>query len=101
MVDYMEEERNNKIAEEALKYLWKHEPHALDKFKKLYENSGVKAPLSWIVSNKPWDEWSKEERIELIKIYEYDMNYMVSFKNRNDKDVKHLLITNYKLNTEV
>ena len=36
-----------------------------------------------------------------FNIYEYDMNYMVSFKNRNDKDVKHLLITNYKLNTEV
>lgn len=32
-----------------------------------------------------------------FNIYEYNMNYMVSFKNRNDKDVKHLLITNYKL----
>ena len=30
-------------------------------------------------------------------ILEYDMNYMVSFKNRNDRDVRHLLITNYKL----
>ena len=30
-------------------------------------------------------------------IFTYDMNYMVSFKNRNDKDVKHLLITNYGL----
>ena len=30
-------------------------------------------------------------------IFEYDMNYMVSFKNRNDREVKHLLITNYKL----
>lgn len=30
-------------------------------------------------------------------ILEYDMNYMVSFKNRNDRDVKHLLITNYEL----
>ncbi len=36
-----------------------------------------------------------------FNIYEYDMNYMVSFKNRNDKDVKHLLITNYKLRNEV
>ena len=33
-------------------------------------------------------------------IYEYDMNYMVSFKNRNDRDVKHLLITNYELKKE-
>ena len=30
-------------------------------------------------------------------VFEYDMNYMVSFKNRNDRDVEHLLITNYKL----
>ena len=28
-------------------------------------------------------------------IYEYDKNYLVSFKNRNIKDAKHLLITNY------
>lgn len=28
-------------------------------------------------------------------IYEYDMNYVVSFKNRNKKNVEHLLITNY------
>lgn len=33
-------------------------------------------------------------------IYEYDMNYMVSFKNRNERDVKHLLITNYSLQME-
>ena len=30
-------------------------------------------------------------------IYEYNKNYMVSFKNRNEKDVKHLLITNYEI----
>ena len=30
-------------------------------------------------------------------VYEYDKNYNVSFKNRNDKEVRHLLITNYKL----
>lgn len=29
--------------------------------------------------------------------YEYDKNYLVSFKNRNEKDVKHLLVTNYKI----
>ena len=34
-----------------------------------------------------------------FNIYEYDKNYMVSFKNRNEKDVKHLLITNYTLET--
>lgn len=34
-----------------------------------------------------------------FNIYEYDMNYSVSFKNRNNKEVKHLLITNYPLNT--
>ena len=32
-----------------------------------------------------------------FNIYEYDKNYMVSFKNRNNKDVKHLLITNYSI----
>lgn len=30
-------------------------------------------------------------------IYEYEKNYLVSFKNRNAKDVKHLLITNYRI----
>lgn len=30
-------------------------------------------------------------------VYEYDKNYLVSFKNRNAKDVKHLLITNYRI----
>ena len=32
-----------------------------------------------------------------FNIYEYDKNYLVSFKNRNSKDVKHLLITNYEI----
>ena len=32
-----------------------------------------------------------------FNVIEYDMNYMVSFKNRNDRDVQHLLITNYKV----
>lgn len=32
-----------------------------------------------------------------FNIYEYDKNYLVSFKNRNAKDVKHLLVTNYKI----
>lgn len=30
-------------------------------------------------------------------MYEYDKNYMVSFKNRNNKGAKHLLITNYSI----
>ena len=33
-------------------------------------------------------------------IYEYDKNYLVSFKNRNNKNVKHLLITNYFIGEE-
>ena len=32
-----------------------------------------------------------------FNIYKYDKNYLVSFKNRNNKDVKHLLITNYEI----
>lgn len=36
-----------------------------------------------------------EELYQDYYIYEYNKNYMVSFKNRNDKEVKHLLITNY------
>jgi len=30
-------------------------------------------------------------------IFEYDKNYLVSFKNRNTKEAKHLLITNYNI----
>lgn len=30
-----------------------------------------------------------------FNVFEYDKNYLVSFKNRNNKEVKHLLITNY------
>lgn len=30
-------------------------------------------------------------------IYEYENNYAVSFKNRNDRKVEHLLITNYEI----
>lgn len=32
-----------------------------------------------------------------FNIYEYDVKYMVSFKNRNKRDTEHLLITNYSL----
>jgi len=32
-----------------------------------------------------------------FNIIEYDKNYMVSFKNRNDREVHHLLITNYEV----
>ncbi|MDY2841147.1 MAG: DNA adenine methylase [Candidatus Borkfalkiaceae bacterium] len=32
-----------------------------------------------------------------FNILEYDKNYAVSFKNRNDREVKHLLITNYDI----
>ncbi len=32
-----------------------------------------------------------------FNIFEYDKNYLVSFKNRNNRDVKHLLITNYNI----
>jgi DNA adenine methylase len=30
-----------------------------------------------------------------FKIKSFDKKYLVSFQNRNDKDVEHLLITNY------
>ena len=30
-----------------------------------------------------------------FNVREYDKNYLVSFKNRNEKEAKHLLITNY------
>ena len=32
-----------------------------------------------------------------FNIYEYDKNYMVSFKNRNNRGARHLLITNYSI----
>jgi len=31
-------------------------------------------------------------------INSFDKKYLVSFMNRNDKDVQHLLITNYSIN---
>ena len=31
-----------------------------------------------------------------IIIQKFDKKYLVSFMNRNDKDVEHLIITNYK-----
>ena len=33
--------------------------------------------------------------IEKFKIRSFDKKYMVSFQNRNDKNVEHLIITNY------
>ena len=30
-----------------------------------------------------------------FRIKTFDKKYLVSFQNRNDKDVEHLLITNY------
>lgn len=33
-----------------------------------------------------------------FNVINYDMNYSVSFKNRNNRDVEHLLITNYEIN---
>ena len=33
--------------------------------------------------------------VDGFKIQTFDKNYLVSFQNRNDKDVEHLLITNY------
>ena len=32
-----------------------------------------------------------------IYMTSFDKKYLVSFQNRNDKDVEHLLITNYKI----
>ena len=32
-----------------------------------------------------------------FKISDFDKKYMVSFMNRNDKDVKHLVVTNYTI----
>ena len=58
--------------------------------------SNVKA--KWMLIIKKTDFIS--EIYENFYIYEYDKNYMVSFKNRNDKEVKHLLITNYNIQGE-
>jgi len=58
-------------------------------------NCLIKTPSKWMLIIKKTDfifELYKE-----FNIYEYDINYMVSFKNRNDKDAKHLLITNYEI----
>jgi DNA adenine methylase len=32
-----------------------------------------------------------------IYITSFDKKYLVSFQNRNNKDAKHLIITNYKI----
>lgn len=34
---------------------------------------------------------------KILKIYSFKKNYQVSFKNRNNKNAEHLLITNYEL----
>ena len=55
----------------------------------------AKTNAKWMLIIKKTDFISK--LYKNFNVFEYDMNYMVSFKNRNDRDVKHLLITNYKL----
>lgn len=55
----------------------------------------AKTPAKWMLIIKKTDFIF--DLYKGFNVFEYDMNYMVSFKNRNDRDVKHLLITNYKL----
>ena len=55
----------------------------------------AKTPAKWLLIIKKTDFIS--DLYKDFNVFEYDMNYMVSFKNRNERDVKHLLITNYKL----
>ena len=60
------------------------------------KNAVASLKAKWMLIIKKTDFIS-----ELYKdffVYEYDKNYTVSFKNRNEKGVKHLLITNYDIN---
>ena len=55
-----------------------------------------KTPAKWMLIIKKTD--FIYELYKQFHIYEYDKQYLVSFKNRNTKETKHLLITNYPLN---
>ena len=57
----------------------------------------IKAP--WMLIIKKTD--FIYELYKDFNVYEYNANYMVSFKNRNDRKVEHLLITNYKIEEEI
>jgi len=53
----------------------------------------VKAPWMMIIKKTDFIK----ELYKDFYVVEYDMNYMVSFKNRNAKKVEHLLITDYPI----
>lgn len=53
---------------------------------------------NWMMVIKNTDFIYELYNKEGIHMTSFDKKYLVSFQNRNDKDVEHLLITNYKIN---
>lgn len=53
---------------------------------------------NWMMVIKNTDFIYELYNKEGIYMTSFDKKYLVSFQNRNDKDVEHLLITNYKIN---
>lgn len=56
-----------------------------------------KCKANWMMVIKNTDFIYDLYNKEGINISSFDKKYLVSFQNRNDKDVEHLLITNYKI----
>lgn len=52
-----------------------------------------KAKFMLVVKNTPLMERLYDD--ERLRLLTYDMKYSVSFKNRNDKNVEHLMVLNY------
>ncbi|PHS59144.1 MAG: DNA adenine methylase [Sulfurimonas sp.] len=56
-----------------------------------------KCKANWMIVIKHTDFIYDFYNKENIEISTFDKKYLVSFKNRNDKNVQHLMIRNYKL----
>lgn len=73
-----------------------YDKHPFDKEEQIrLRNFLVKINAKWMLIIKKTD--FIHDLYKSFHIYEYDMNYVVSFKNRNKKNVEHLLITNYAI----
>ncbi len=63
--------------------------------KRLAEYLINECPCNFMIVIKKTDFMDCIYKNDKLHIFEFDKSYFVSFKNRNKKSVKHLLITNY------
>jgi len=68
----------------ALEYLIEHEPHEMEKFRKLNEvgNHKVKINLVDILFS---EVWTTEEKVQLIQLYEHDKSEEFCYKDYSDE----------------